>query len=334
MTGRPPRRGRRLLVRYLVGSILAAALLITSVVTYVVQPFASGKANVIRENANADRLRKHVEVLAGSLAPRTEERVDLLDATANYIATEFATAGLAASMQTFDVQGRAFRNVVATIGPETTERVVVGAHYDAATPGPGADDNASGVAGLLELGRLLAANPPATRVDLVAYSLEEPPHFRTPSMGSRAHAVALAKGGVHVRAMISLEMIGYFTDQPDSQQYPLNVMGLAYPTRGDFIAVVGRLGEAWLTRRIKGSMSSAGSVPVRSINAPRAIPGIDFSDHLNYWDAGYPAVMVTDTSFYRNANYHEPSDLPSTLDYRRMATVVEQIAAAARDLAR
>jgi len=190
------------------------------------------------------------------------------------------------------------------------------------------------VAGLLELGRLLAANPPATRVDLVAYSLEEPPYFRTPSMGSRAHAAALAKSGVHVRAMISLEMIGYFNDQPDSQQYPLSVMGLAYPTRGNFIAVVGRLGEAWLTRRIKGSMSSAGSVPVRSINAPRAIPGIDFSDHLNYWDAGYPAVMVTDTSFYRNANYHALSDVPSTLDYRRMAVVVEQIATAARDLAR
>jgi Zn-dependent M28 family amino/carboxypeptidase len=132
--------------------------------------------------------------------------------------------------------------------------------------------------------------------------------------------------------MFSLEMIGYFSDERGSQSYPFSGLGLFYPSRGNFIAVVGCLGQARLVRRVKRAMREVMDVPVRSINAPRLLPGVDFSDQLNYWDAGYDAVMITDTAFYRNPHYHTAEDTPATLDYRRMASVVEGVHAAVRVL--
>lgn len=233
----------------------------------------------------------------------------------------------------FEVEGRNYRNVIAEFGPETEERIVVGAHYDAYHAFPGADDNASGVAGLLELAGLLAKTNLPLRVELVAYTLEEPPYFHTPHMGSGVHAESLKRQGVKVRAMISLEMIGYFSDALDSQSFPVSVLRALYPSQGNFISVVGGVGDAMLVRRIKGAMRAGASLPVYSINAPRFVPGIDFSDHLSYWNAGYPAVMITDTAFYRNHNYHTHNDTAEKLDYRRMAMVVEGVAAAVLALA-
>jgi len=170
------------------------------------------------------------------------------------------------------------------------------------------------------------------RVELVAYSLEEPPHFRTESMGSAVHAASLEAKKARVRAMISLEMIGCFSDEKDSQAYPLGVLKLLYPSTGNFIAVVGRIGGGRLVRVVKTAMRAATRLPVESINAPGFIPGIDFSDHLSYWEHGYPAVMVTDTAFYRNPRYHTSDDTPDTLDYERMALVVDGVVAAVRAL--
>ena len=146
-------------------------------------------------------------------------------------------------------------NVVARVGPEDGDRIVLGAHYDTCGPLPGADDNASGVAGLIELTRLLAAASPKTRVDLVAFTLEEPPYFRTRNMGSAVHARSLA--GARLRGMIAIEMIGYFTDAPNSQAYPSPLLRLAYPSVGNFIAVVGRFGDGGLTRTISRAMRRA-----------------------------------------------------------------------------
>ena len=128
--------------------------------------------------------------------------------------------------------------------------------------------------------------------------------------------------------MVSLEMIGYFNDQADSQHYPVALLKAFYPTRGNFIAVVGKLDQIRVLRRVKAAMVGASPLPVYSISAPRSIPGVDFSDHLNYWNAGYDAVMITDTAFYRNPNYHTFEDTPDTLDYRRMAQVVQGVYAA------
>lgn len=253
---------------------------------------------------------------------------------ADYIANALRASGGRVSEQSFEVRGKSFKNLIASFGPDTAERIVVGAHYDVCDSLPGADDNASGIAGLLELGRLLGSQAAPLRVDLVAYTLEEPPFFRTRQMGSARHAQLLKREGAKVRAMLALEMIGRFTDLPGSQRYPSSLISPLYPDRGDFIAVVGRFGDIALVRSVKRSMRRATPLSVVSINGPRWIPGLDFSDHHPYWDAGFSAAMVTDTAFYRNADYHSAQDTADRLDYPRMARVVQGVHAAVLDLAK
>ena len=290
-----------------------------------------------RETPAADpaRLRRHVEALTSPpLTPRDHEHPDGLERAAAYIEAALREHTAEVWDQRFGAGGKTYRNVIAGFGPASSDRIVVGAHYDTAGPLPGADDNASGVAGLIELARLFAANAPERRVELVAFALEEPPFFGSTEMGSAVHAASVAAEGGRVRLMISLEMIGYFTDAPRSQRFPAPGLGLFYPRTGNFIAVVGKLGQGATVKRVRSSMRAATSLPVESIAAPRVLPGVDLSDHRNYWDRGWHAVMVTDTANYRNPNYHTANDTPDTLDWRRMAQVVTGVYAAVRDMAR
>lgn len=180
---------------------------------------------------------------------------------------------------------------------------------------------------MLEIARKLAKeNPPlAYRVDMVFYTLEEPPNFREPTMGSAIHAKYISDNKIKVKGMVCLEMIGYYSEEKNSQHYPSGIMKLFYPSKANYIAVVGKLGQGRFMRKVKRKICSACGIDVHSISALKFIPGIDFSDHLNYWKYGYDAVMITDTSFYRNDNYHRPSDLPSTLNFDKMAEVVKGI---------
>lgn len=278
-------------------------------------------------------LRGLTEALTTRFAPRDFDHPANLDRAAAFISDELRARGLEPHDQPFVVQGRTYRNVVASVGPAGGERVVVGAHYDTAGDQPGADDDASGVAGLLELARLLQASPPPVGVDLVAYTLEEPPAFRTPNMGSAVHARSLAAAKVKVRLMISLEMIGAFSDEEGSQDYPA-VLGWFYPSKGNFIAVVGKWGQGGHVRGVARAMRAGSALPVETLVAPRSVTGVDWSDHQGYWDAGYPAVMVTDTSFFRNVRYHTPLDTSETLDHARMAEVVKGVACAVQSVAR
>lgn len=284
-------------------------------------------------DVSAERLEAHVRMLADVLAPRSVAHPANLEAAASYVAARMVEGGAEVSFQRYEVSGNPYRNVVAALGPDAGERVVVGAHYDAAGPFPGADDNASGVAGVIELARVLAGVALRGRVELVAYPCEEPPFFRTPFMGSMVHAASLRDEGVRVKAMIALEMIGYFSDEPGSQSFPSPLLKPFYPSRGDFITVVGKLGQGPLIRRVRRAMRRGSPLPVRTIQAPRSVPGVDFSDHASYWAAGFDAVMVTDTAFYRNPHYHTARDTPDTLDYRRMAMVVEGVRSAVLALA-
>ena len=306
---------------------LGAGLLVlgSAAACLVVQPMPFLKPGQGTLAVEPARLEAHVRFLAETCAPRHWQGRAGLEKAGCYIAETLRSSGGRVSEQVFDVRGHPYRNVIASFGPEGGARILVGAHYDACGPLPGADDNASGVAGVLELARLLGAHPPPLRVDLVAYTLEEPPFFRTGNMGSARHAQALAMEGAKVKAMIALEMIGRFSDAPGSQAYPSLLISPLYPDRGNFIAVVGRLGDIGLVRSVKRSMTRATALPVVSINAPRWIPGIDFSDHHPYWDAGFPAVMVTDTAFYRNTDYHTGEDTPDRLDYVRMSQVVQGV---------
>jgi hypothetical protein len=316
--------------RFWVLLIIVAGLAALSIL--ITQPVFS-VAHKDVPHVSPERLQAHVHELATTYSPRDWSHPESLDRAADYIKSEFMSAGGRVHEQPFVVDSRNYKNVIASFGPETSERVIVGAHYDAFGGRPGADDNASGIAGLIELAHLLGKSKINSRVDVVAYTLEEPPFFRTEQMGSAVHAASLKEKNVPVRAMICLEMIGYFTEKPSSQAYPIFALKLLYPDKANFIALVGTFDDVKLVRRVKRAMLSANDLPMRSINAPRSMTGVDFSDHLNYWKQDYPAVMVSDTAFYRNSRYHERNDTPETLDYAKMAKVVEQVYAAVVELA-
>lgn len=277
-------------------------------------------------SADPARLEADVRHLAASDPARAYHNAAALDRAAQFIEDQFTAAGCTADRQSFEVGGDQYHNIICSLGPQDSPRLVVGAHYDVeGDDNPGADDNASGIAGILELARLINLKSPDLkyRLDLVAWTLEEPPNFKSANMGSYVHAERLVKEGAEVELTISVEMIGYFSDTPGSQQYPLSPLKWLYPDKGDFIGVVGMTFDRKNVARVKTLMAQSSPLPVYSINAPAAIPGVDFSDHWSFWQLGLPAVMVTDTAFLRNPNYHTSGDTPDTLDYRRMAQVVD-----------
>ena len=325
---------RRRIIRFMLLVVLIFLLLLIGLWFWVTQPLLTSARSNSERTVDPSRLKAHVRKLSIELAPRDESHIENLDRVAAYIKDEFSQSTAFVSEQPYRVQDKSYRNVIARFGPESGERIIVGAHYDTAGPLPGADDNASGVAGLLELARLLGRQQPPLRVELVAFSLEEPPYFRTTGMGSSVHAESLRKENVNVRAMICLEMIGYFSTAANSQHFPAAFLSAFYPSTGNFISVVGQLGDWSLVRRTKATMRKASPLPVYSINAPSFVTGIDFSDQLNYWHAGYSAVMITDTAFYRNPNYPTAEDTEEKLDYERMAMVVEGVYATVTELTR
>ena len=274
-----------------------------------------------------------MEALSTKFVPRDFDHPENLDRAAAYIFDAFGAARVAVREQQYTVEGRTFRNVIAGIGPMTEQQIVIGAHYDTAGDQPGADDNASGVAGVIELARLLRANPPPARVELAAWTLEEPPNFRTWHMGSAMHAARLASERRKIRLMISVEMIGTFSDAPGSQSYP-PLIGIFYPSQGNFIAVVGKWGQGDSVDEVADAMRAGSPLPVATLTAPSFLSGVDFSDHLSFWAHGYAAVMVSDTAFFRNPRYHTEEDRPETLDYVRMAEVVKGLHCAVQTVAR
>mgnify|MGYP000409784290 CR=1 FL=1 len=288
--------------------------------------FFVGKDSTII-NVDINRITNDVQQLCSTPKARNYKNITSLNLAGNYIFNEFQKTGLLTREQTYNVRGSTYKNIIASYGPEKGERIVVGAHYDVCGNQQGADDNASGVVGIIEIARQFQKHQPKTkyRYDFVAYSLEEPPFFRTDYMGSHIHAKYLRDNNIIVKAMVSLEMIGYFSDEPKSQEYPLGFLKLFYPTKANFIAVVGKFGNGSLTRQFKKGIKKGSAIKVTSINAPASIQGIDFSDHLNYWKYDYDAIMITDTSFFRNQNYHKVTDTSETLDYVKMAEVIKGV---------
>jgi len=292
------------------------------------QPASAGKV----ESAC---LEAHVRYLSEECHPRHYLARENQQKAVAYITARLREAGGRIEVQEFSTSSGPYQNVIAHFGPEGVPRYVVGAHFDACGPEPGADDNASGVAGLLGLAALLGKEQslPA-HFELVAYNLEEPPFFAGAHMGSAVHARTLREQKVEVALMLSLEMIGYFRDERGSQSYPMPLMRLLYPSRGNFIALVGRWDQRRVISSFKRACVGTADLPVVSLAAPSFVPAIDFSDHRNYWEQGYPALMITDTSFFRNPHYHKSTDTFETLDYRRMAEVVRLVHAGLLEHAR
>jgi len=277
-------------------------------------------------------LRQIVTVLASEIGVRSYRDHERLTSTTDYISGQLASFGYHATSQTFNFRRHSYANLIAELrGSSMPEKIlVIGAHYDTVRTTPGADDNASGVAGLLGLARQLSRSQPAKTIRFVFFCLEEPPAYRTRNMGSFHYARSLKEKGDRVEGMICLEMIGYFCDREGCQHYPLPFMNVKFPRAGNYISMVGNLRSRSFTQKIAKDFRESTDLPVVTLNAPAIVIGIDFSDHWSFGKFGYRALMVTDTAFYRNPHYHAPSDLPETLDYERMAKVVEGLAAAAK----
>lgn len=320
-----------MLNRRVAATLLTTALLCLPML-YVVQPVMLHKTITTVPAVDSKCLEADVRVLSTAQAPRDYLHPERLNEVATWIKERMEGTSARVSEQIYSLQGRTYRNVVARYGPPSGQLIVVGAHYDVCGPNPGADDNASGVAGLLALAKMLGSNPPSCPVELVAFTLEEPPFFRTQHMGSVHHAQGLVSNKSAVKAMICIEMIGTFSNETGSQRYPVPGMDLIYPSKGNFIAVIGGMGNGNLVRKVKAVMQSASPLSVWSMNAPSGLTGIDFSDHASYWKEGIPAVMVTDSAFYRNRWYHTTQDTPDHLDYGRMAQVVQGLFAAVKAL--
>lgn len=266
-------------------------------------------------------IKSHLTTLTKTKHPRNYENVNQLNETAEYIYLEFMRYSENVTFQA--IKNGVFKNVICSFGPQDAKRIIVGAHYDVCGEQEGADDNASGVVALLELARMLNNQVLKYRIDLVAYSLEEPPFFRSDMMGSYEHAKSLVDEKADVYGMIAVEMIGYFDDTKGSQDYPIQALSLIYGKRGNYITLVKKLKGGKFVRKMIRQYKKTNALRTKKFSAPSALPGIDFSDHLNYWKMGFDALMITDTAFYRNKNYHKKTDTMETLDLSRMARVID-----------
>lgn len=296
----------------------------------------------------AKRLSAHVEKLAGDIGARSLTRnPEGLENAAAYIEETLKESGFDPARQTFSVSGylsaglpgathatQSASNIIVEI-PGTTkasEVVVIGAHYDSVGDCPGANDNGSGVAALLEIARALSSEKFARTVRLVAFTNEEPPFFRSNDMGSYRYAVSCKKHRDNIVAMLSLETIGYYTDKSGTQQFPVGALGMLYPRTGNFLAFVGNMDSRSLLAKCVTSFNSAVKFPVEMLAAPAGLAGIDFSDQLNFWRVGYPGIMVTDTALYRYPHYHTSQDTPDKVNYNDLARVTAGLIKVVKDL--
>lgn len=315
---------RRFYLRwFLILGLLTAGLLY---ITEMLNKSYSGPFQPLSEDEIElrDRLKAHIVHLAGRIGERNIWRYAELVASADYIHDTFKELGYRPDNQAYQSEGKTVKNLIAEhVGSAKPEEiVVVGAHYDSVLGSPGANDNGSGVAALLELARLLKDQKLDRTVRFVAFVNEEPPFYYTEEMGSRVYATRARKRGEHITAMLSLETIGYYSDSPGSQHYPFP-LNLFYPDTANFIGFVGNLSSRGLVRRALKAFRRHTPFPSEGVASPGWITGIGWSDHWSFWREGFPAIMITDTAFFRYAHYHSPTDTPDKIDYTRAARVVK-----------
>jgi len=280
----------------------------------------------------ASRLRAHVLAIAS--APHNVQHNQELEAAALYIEGELQKIGYSVGRQEFSVDGNNVRNIEAVRDVrDPTATLVVGAHYDSYEDAPGANDNATGTAAVLELARLLKDwQPERTRLRFVLFVNEEPPYYRTRDMGSWRYAERLSETGERVLGMIALETMGAFSDAPNSQRYP-QPFGLIFPSTANFIAFVGLPGARGFLHTVIGSFRRNLAFPSIGGLAPDIVPGIGWSDHWAFQQFGFPAIMITDTAPYRYPHYHLPSDTPDKVDYDKLARITGGLELLVRDIA-
>lgn len=275
-------------------------------------------------SVSPEKLRVHVAKLATEIGERNVFNPVALQAAADYIAGEWSAQGYQVVAQVYEVNGVKCSNLEITRLGRTwpDEIILIGAHYDSVFGSPGANDNASAVAALLEISRSFVGAEPARSMRFVAFTNEEPPFFFWNKMGSLVYAKAARARGDDIRLMVSLEMLGCYLDEPGSQHYPPFFRHF-YPDRGNFIACVSNFRSRRLMRRVVAAFRAHSDFPIEQTVTFFWIPGVAWSDHYSFWRQGYRAFMVTDTAFFRYPFYHTPDDTPEKVDYFRMARVAE-----------
>jgi hypothetical protein len=286
------------------------------------------------QTALRDELRAHVQKLAGDIGERNVFQIRKLNAAVDFIEAVFTNAGFVVKRQTYKIDTDDVHNLEVEIQGSTlsNEIVVVGAHYDSVSGSPGADDNASGTAAVLSLAKHFALQKPTRTLRFVAFVNEEPPFFWTEKQGSLVYARRCAERKEHITAMMSIESIGFYKTDKGSQKYPFPV-GLFYPKTADFIAFVSRTKDRQLVRRCIKTFREHARFPSEGGALPGTLPGIGWSDHWAFWEAGYPAIMVTDTTLFRSPHYHEETETPDVVDFDRMTRVVDGLKEVISDLA-
>ena len=271
--------------------------------------------DVIRAN-----LTRHLTYLSVTLGDRSICRPGNLKAAEDYVSQNFAAMGYAPRRQTFTYMGEEVSNII--VGDENPGGYyILGAHFDTVAGTPGADDNASGVAVLLEVARLARNLPPPRPWAFIGFTCEEPPAFSTPAMGSRVYVQRARRQKANILGMLCLEMVGYYSQTPHSQSLPLPLRLMGYPATGNFIGLVSDRRSRPLMERLEAAIQGGCLLPAVTLAVPlggHILPEVRLSDHANFWDEGYPAVMLTDTAFMRNPNYHGPGDVMDHLDLTAM----------------
>lgn len=270
-------------------------------------------------------IKKHLQNIINTENPRNYRNIESLNYVAGYIFQDFKKYADTVYYQPYSINNIEYKNVVCVFGRQNDKTIVIGAHYDVCGNQDGADDNASGVVGLLELAKLLNGQQLKYRIEIVAYTLEEPPYFRSQNMGSFIHAKSLFLNKTDVYGMFCLEMIGYFDDRKKSQEYPIPLFSMLYGNKGNYITLVNKFFKGKFSRKFNKKFKSQRLIKTKKFTAPAKLPGIDFSDHLNYWNFDFSALMITDTAFYRNKNYHQNTDTLETLDLLRMSQVIDTV---------
>ena len=323
-----------LLVRWLAVSVL----IVTAGWYMIFMPGKSWSDQVpplsAEEQLIHDNLKRHVVMLAEQIGERNVWNAQALLGASRYIRQTLENLGYQVRVQSFESAEMTVQNLEVELpGVRLPEEVIVfGAHYDSVLGTPGANDNASGIAALLEIARLMAGKKPARSLRLVAFANEEAPFFDSDEMGSKVYAKRASQRNEDIKAMVSLEMIGHYSDKQGSQRYPFP-LGFFYPDTANFVGFVGNLSSRRLVRQALGAFRASTAFPSEGLAAPSWVTGVAWSDHWSFWQAGYPAIMITDTAFFRYEHYHRPTDTPDKLDYQSMARVTKGLVDVAIELA-
>lgn len=291
------------------------------------------------QQMTVEQIKNDVIYLADTIGQRNMHTPGSMDSSAEFIKQRFSSHGFEPKLHQYTLgrdiySGRTATNIIAEIpgSDESDEIIIIGAHYDTVPHSPGANDNASGIAVLLALAGELANFKPVRTIRFVAFANEEPPFFQTSDMGSYAYARRSRDQNENIIAMIALDGLGYFDNTPGSQTYPLPGLGFAYPTRAEFIALVTRLSDLNLLKRVSAGFKESNLIPSESAALPGFLPGVNWSDHWSFWKHGYSAILITDTLLFRDPYYHSANDTPDRLDYEYMARITFSLAKTIQNL--